>query len=118
MPTPWLPQDPTTLTLYGAYEEGEPPRTQPSQSPDRPVPPRPAYGQSQDGHEELKQVLLSLGVSRDGLPLRLGVRAGHPSDSIETPVAMEECGARAASTGCAALWRIVRPTVNARWGCV
>src|SRR4029453_2392389 len=41
---PWLHQDTTTLTLYGAYEEEA-----------RPVaglvPPRPAYGQSQDGHD-------------------------------------------------------------------
>jgi transposase len=82
--TPWLHQDTTTITLYGAYEE-EPYRG------DGPVPPRPAYGHSQDGHDALKQVLLSLGMSRDGLPLRLGVRDGHTSDSTETSVAMEEC---------------------------
>src|ERR687885_480283 len=35
--TPWLHQDTTTLTLYGAYEE-EPHRSA------EPVPPRPAYG--------------------------------------------------------------------------
>src|SRR5947209_13726301 len=63
IPTPWLHQDTTTITLYGAYEEGEPTRTQHSQSPERPVPPRPAYGHSKDGHADLKQVLLSLGVS-------------------------------------------------------
>ena len=28
IPTPWLHQDTTTITLYGAYEEGEPTRTQ------------------------------------------------------------------------------------------
>src|SRR3989454_8724449 len=82
--TPWLHQDTTTITLYGAYEEEA-----------RPVkglvPPRPAYGPSKDGHDDLKQVLLSLGVSSDGLPLRLGVRDGHTSDSTETPVAIEEC---------------------------
>jgi transposase len=93
IPTPWLHQDTTTITLYGAYEEGEPTRPQPSQSPERPIPPRPAYGHSKDGHEDLKQVLLSLGVSRDGLPIRLGVRDGNTSDSPETPVAIEECGA-------------------------
>jgi transposase len=91
LPTPWLHQDTTTITLYGAYEEGEPTRTQHSQSPERPVPPRPAYGHSKDGHEALQQVLLSLGVSSDGLPLRLGVRDGNTSDSRETPVAIEEC---------------------------
>src|SRR5215468_8218555 len=55
------------------------------------VPPRPAYGQSKDGRDDLKQVLLSLGVSSDGLPLRLGVRDGNTSDSTETPIAIEEC---------------------------
>jgi transposase len=90
IPTPWLHQDTTTLTLYGAYEAGEPPRTPHSPSPERPVPPRPAYGHSKDGHDDLKQVLLSLGVSSDGLPLRLGVRDGNTSDSTETPVAIEE----------------------------
>jgi hypothetical protein len=82
--TPWLPQETTTITLYGASEEEA-----------RPVaglvPPRPAYGQSKDGHDELTQVLLSLGVSGDGLPLRLGVRDGNTSDSTEPPVAIEAC---------------------------
>jgi transposase len=82
--TPWLHQDTTTISLYGAYEEAI-----------RPVaglvPPRPAYGHSKDGRDDLKQVLLSLGVSSDGLPLRLGVRDGHTSDSTETPIAIEEC---------------------------
>ena len=71
------PEDTTTITLYGAYEEeihlGK-----------GPVPPRPAYGHSKDGRDDLKQVLLSLGVSSDGLPLRLGVRDGSTSDSTET----------------------------------
>src|SRR2546422_7129555 len=82
--TPWLHQDTTTITLYGAYEEEA-----------RPVaglvPPRPAYGPSKDGHDDLKQVLLSLGVSSDGLPLRMGLRDGNTSDSTETPVAIEAC---------------------------
>src|SRR5919201_636311 len=82
--TPWLHQDTTTITLYGAYEEEV-----------RPVaglvPPRPAYGHSKDGRDDLKQVLLSLGVSSDGLPLRMGLRDGNTSDSTETPVAIEEC---------------------------
>src|SRR5499426_3138876 len=82
--TPWLHQDTTTITLYGAYEE-EPHRGE------GPVPPRPAYGHSKDGHDDLKHVLLSLGVSSEGLPLRLGVRDGNTSDSTETPVAIEEC---------------------------
>ena len=82
MPTPWLPQDTTTLALYGAYED----------EPQRPGAPRPAYGHSTDGRDDLTQVLLSLGVSGDGgIPLRIGVRDGHHSDSVETPVAIEEC---------------------------
>ena len=60
-------------------------------APERPIPPRPAYGHSKDGRDDLKQVLLSLGVSSDGLPLRMGVRDGNTSDSTETPVAIEEC---------------------------
>ena len=82
--TPWLHQDTTTITLYGAYEE----EARPGEGP---RPPRPAYGHSKDGRDDLKQVLLSLGVSSDGLPLRMGVRDGNTSDSTETPVAIEEC---------------------------
>src|SRR5262245_50277608 len=44
--TPWLHQDTTTITLYGAYAE-EPHRG------DEPVPPRPAYEHSKDGHDDL-----------------------------------------------------------------
>ena len=36
-------------------------------------------------------MLLSLGVSSEGLPLRMGLRDGHTSDSTETPVAIEAC---------------------------
>jgi transposase len=82
IPTPWLHQDTTTIALYGAYED----------EPKTPRAPRPAYGHSKDGRDDLTQVLLSLGVSGDGgLPLRLGVRDGNRSDSVETPVALEEC---------------------------
>src|SRR5215467_2162878 len=80
--TPWLHQDTTTIVLYGAYKD----------KPKTPRAPRPAYGHSKDGRDDLKQVLLSLGVSGDGgLPLRLGVRDGNRSDSVETPLAIEEC---------------------------
>src|SRR5919108_1538681 len=82
--TPWLHQDTTTITLYGAYEE----EARPVEGL---VPPRPASGHSKDGHDDLKQVLLSLGVSSDGLPLRVGMRDGTTSDSTETPGAIEEC---------------------------
>jgi transposase len=82
IPTPWLHQDTTTIALYGAYED----------EPQMPGAPRPAYGHSKGGRDDLKQVLLSLGVSGDGgVPLRLGVRDGNRSDSVETPVAIEEC---------------------------
>jgi transposase len=82
IPTPWLHQDTTTIALYGAYED----------APKIPGAPRPAYGHSKDGRDDLTQVLLSLGVSGDGgLPLRLGVRDGNRSDSVETPVAIEAC---------------------------
>ena len=82
IPTPWLHQDTTTIALYGAYEDV--PKTVGA--------PRPAYGHSKDGRDDLKQVLLSLGVSGDGgLPLRVGLRDGNRSDSVETPLAIEEC---------------------------
>src|SRR5215471_5401133 len=82
IPTPWLHQDTTTIVLYGAYAE----------EPKTPGAPRPAYGHSKDGRDDLKQVLLSLGVSGDGgLPVRVGLRDGNRSDSVETPLAIEEC---------------------------
>jgi transposase len=82
IPTPWLHQDTTTIRLYGAYAD----------EPKSPEAPHPAYGHSKDGRDDLKQVLLSLGVSGDGgLPLRVGLRDGNRSDSVETPLAIEEC---------------------------
>jgi transposase len=82
IPTPWVHQDTTTIALYGAYED----------EPQQLGAPRPAYGHSKDGRDDLKQVLLSLGVSGDGgIPLRLGMRDGNRSDSVETPLAIEEC---------------------------
>jgi transposase len=82
IPTPWLHQDTTTITLYGASED----------APQRPEAPHPTYGHSKDGRDDLKQVLLSLGVSGDGgIPLRLGLRDGNHSDSVEAPLAIEEC---------------------------
>jgi transposase len=80
--TPWLHQDTTTIALYGAYAD----------EPQAPGAPRPTYGPSKDGRDDLKQVLLSLGVSGDGaIPLRVGLRDGNRSDRVETPVAIEEC---------------------------
>jgi transposase len=83
--TPWLHQETTTISLYGAYEEVICPVA-------GLVPPRPAYGHSKEGRDDLKQVLLRLGVSSEGLPLRLGVRDGNTRDSTETPIAIEACG--------------------------
>jgi transposase len=82
IPTPWLHQDTTTIALYGAYAD----------EPKVPEAPRPAYGHSKDGRDDLKQVLLSLGGSGDGgLPLRVGRRDGNRSDRVETPLAIQEC---------------------------
>ena len=79
--TPWIHQDTTTIALYGAYDR----------EPDDTTAPRPAYGHSKDGRGELKQVLLSLGVSGDGgLPLRMGLHDGNTSDSIDVPRAIKE----------------------------
>jgi transposase len=81
IPTPWLHQDTTTIMLYGAYAD----------EPKSLDAPHPAYGHSKDGRDDLKQVLLSLGVSGDGgLPLRVGLRDGNRSDRVETPLAIEE----------------------------
>jgi len=79
--TPWIHQDTTTISLYGAYQDE-------SDTGDAPLP---AYGHTQDGRGDLKQVLLSLGVSGDGgLPLRMGLRDGNTSDSVEVPEAIKE----------------------------
>jgi transposase len=89
----WLHQDTTTLSLYGAYEDEtvSPSGESAAAASDAPAVPHPAYGYSKDHRDDLKQILLSLGVSgHDGLPLRLGVRDGNTSDSVEIPVAIEE----------------------------
>src|ERR671927_706955 len=44
IPTPWLHQDTTTIALYGAYED----------EPTTPGAPRPTYGHSKDGRDDLK----------------------------------------------------------------
>jgi hypothetical protein len=75
-PTPWLPQDTTTMVLYGASED----------EPQTPGAPRPAYGQSKDGRDDLTPGLLSLGVrGESGVPLRLGGREGNRSERVEPP---------------------------------
>ena len=81
MATPWIHQDTTTISLYGAYADG----SAASHAP------RPTYGHNKDGRGDLKQVLLSLGVSgAGGLPLRMGLRDGNTSDSVEVPQAIAE----------------------------
>jgi transposase len=79
--TPWIHQDTTTMSFYGADEDRQVEDTGP----------RPTYGYSQEGRDDLKQVILSLGVSGDGgLPLRMGLHDGHHSDSVDVPEAMEQ----------------------------
>jgi transposase len=91
IPTPWRHQATTTIALYGASEDAGTVAQAPY-APAKPVPPRPTYGPSKDGREDLQQVLLSLGVSGEGgLPLRVGLRDGNTSDSVATPLALEAC---------------------------
>lgn len=79
--TPWIHQDTTTISFYGAYED--------RQVEDKG--PRPTYGYSKDGRDDLKQVMLSLGVSGDGgLPLRMGLHDGNRSDTVDVPEAIEQ----------------------------
>jgi transposase len=79
--TPWIHHDTTTISLYGAYQDER----------DSSNGPRPAYGHNKDGRGDLKQVVLSLSVSGDGgLPLRMGLRDGNTSDSVEVPQAIAE----------------------------
>lgn len=82
--TPWLHQDTTTISFYGTYDEGEGDHKGP----------RPTYGYSKDGRGDLKQVILSLGVSGDGgIPLRMGLHDGNRSDTVDVPQAIEQSAA-------------------------
>ena len=79
--TPWIHQDTTTIGLYGAYTAAQ----------DDAQGPCPAYGYNKDRRGDLKQVLLSLGVSGDGgLPLRMGLHDGNTSDNVDVPRAIEQ----------------------------
>jgi transposase len=79
--TPWMHQDTTTISLYGAYEAA----TAGTEAP------RPAYGHNKDGRPDLKQVLLSLGVSGDGgVPLRMELCDGNTSDSVDVRQAIQD----------------------------
>ena len=65
LPTLWRHQDTTTMTLYGSYDA----LPAPPVAAAAPVAPRPTPGYNQDGHPELKQGWLRLGVRGDsGLP--------------------------------------------------
>jgi len=82
--TPWLHQDTTTISFYGAYDDDD----VDNQGP------RPTYGYSKDGRGDLKQVILSLGVSGDGgIPLRMGLHDGNRSDTVDVPQAIEQSAA-------------------------
>ena len=107
--TPWLHQDTTTITLYGAFEE----EASWSQCLSRPGLP---MGIAKMGGMILKQVLLSLGVSSDGLPLRMGLRDGNTSDGNRHPWRLKSAWP-SVSTGCTALWLTVKRIVNVRWAC-
>src|SRR5947209_5896200 len=53
IPTPWLHQDTTPMALYGAYA-GDTRASEPGDhAREPPVPPRPAYGHSKDGRDDL-----------------------------------------------------------------
>jgi transposase len=105
--TPWLHQDTTTISFYGAYEEDEVGNKGP----------RPTYGYSKDGRGDLKQVILSLGVSGGGgIPLRMGLHDGNRSDTVDVPQAIEQSVALGLGAY-AAWWPIPRPTRRAPWGC-
>jgi transposase len=82
--TSWLHQDTTTISFYGAYDDGE----------EANKGPRPTYGYSKDGRGDLKQVILSLGVSGDGgIPIRMGLHDGNRSDTVDVPHAIEQSAA-------------------------
>ena len=99
IPTPWLHQDTTTIRLYGAYAD----------EPKSPEAPHPAYGHSKDGRDDLKQVLLSLGVSGDGgIPLRVACAMATAVTVSKRPWRLRSVS-RWAWTECVELSRIVRP---------
>lgn len=81
---PWLHQDTTTISFYGAYHDDDISHKGP----------RPTYGYNKDGRGDLKQVILSLRVSGDGgIPLRMGLHDGNRSDTVDVPQAIEQSAA-------------------------
>src|SRR5919202_5167673 len=78
IPPPWLPQDTTPRALSGASAD----------APPRARAPRPAYGPSTEGRDDLTQVRLRRGGrGASGRPRRGGVRDGHRRERVATPVA-------------------------------
>lgn len=74
--------DSTTLVLHGTYD------TIPN-SPIKP-PPVPAFGKSKDHRPDLKQLLFSLSVSNEGIPLFGRVADGNTSDVTEFRLHLEK----------------------------
>jgi transposase len=108
IPTPWLHQDTTTMALYGAYED----------EPQTPGAPRPAYGHSKDGRNDLKQVLLSLGVSGDGgVPCGLACVMASAA-TVWKPRWRLRSAWPWAWKACGGSWRRVKHTVVGHWGYV
>lgn len=79
--TPWLYQDTTPISCYGAYDDGEGSHQGP----------RPTSGHGKDGRGDLKEVILSLGVRGDGgIPRRMGLHDVNRSDTVDIPQAIEQ----------------------------
>jgi transposase len=116
LPTPWIHQDTTTIALYGVYAVSPESGEEAAGEPEHPVAPRPAHGHSKDGRPDLKQVLLSLGVSGDGgghcgwaSAMARRVRARKPRSPLRN-------ASRWDARESLASWPIAKPTVNAPWG--
>src|SRR5215472_7124159 len=96
-----------TIALYGACED----------EPQRPGAPRPAYRHSKDCRADLKQVLLSLGVSGDGgLPLQVGFVMVTAEIVWKLRLPLRSAWSWAWK-GCVRSWRIVKHTVAGHEGC-
>jgi hypothetical protein len=84
IPPPWLPPDTTTLPSRGPMRRSPPGRRA-----------RPAaacvWATAKMGMMISSTCSCVSGCAVRASPLRMGLRDGNTSDSIETPVAMEEC---------------------------
>ena len=70
---PWeaIHADTTSVSLYGEYEGFDGPRFL-----------RLVQGYSKDGHPELKQLMMGLATTRDGIPVLADVMDGNTSDKV------------------------------------